>query len=150
VDKASVERLARLAEGSLGLARALNEQGLWSFRNSLFEALIKTSPDTPALASRLKTLYEEAGKEAGIQRPRAALVVRLLIDGLRQSLSISVDGGASADPADEKLLRQLAEKIGPDGLLKRLDRCLEADVRIDRKVQLSLVMEALVDALASP
>ena len=33
-------------------------------------------------------------------------------------------------------------------LLELLERCLEADLHIDRRVQLVLVLEALLDALA--
>ena len=41
----------------------------------------------------------------------------------------------------------MAEKFGPDELLTRLERRLEADMQIDRKVQLVLVVEGLVDSL---
>jgi hypothetical protein len=45
-------------------------------------------------------------------------------------------------------LDPLAKKFGPDGLLGRLERCLEADRQIDRRVQLTLVLEGLADAIA--
>jgi hypothetical protein len=35
-----------------------------------------------------------------------------------------------------------------DGLLARLERCLDADMQIERRVQLVLVLEGLVDSLA--
>ncbi len=148
LDPALVGRLAQLGDGSPGLARELADPALWAFRRKLFEALTKPNPDTPALADELQALVEEAGKESGAQRRRAALVVRLLVDGFRQALARSVNETSSADAADAKALDRLAKKLGPDGLLARLERCLEADVQIDRRGQLILVLEALVDALA--
>jgi hypothetical protein len=41
----------------------------------------------------------------------------------------------------------LAGRAGPDRLLEVLERCLEADRQIDRRVQLVLILEGLVDAL---
>jgi DNA polymerase III subunit delta' len=148
LDPATIGRLARLSDGSPGLARALADPGLWTFRNELFEVIAKPSPDFPALARRLQALVEEVGKEAGMQRPRASLIVRLLVDGFRQALSLSVDAMPAADSSDVNLFGPLAKKLGADGLLRRLERCLEADVQIDRRVPLTLVLEALMDALS--
>src|SRR5207245_2838128 len=92
-------------------------------------------------------LIEAAGKDSGVQRRRASLIVRLLVDGFRQALARSLGGPPPTDPVDTPLIEQLAERLGPDGLLPRLERCLEADVQIERRVQLILVVEALVDAL---
>jgi len=148
LDAAQVARLARLADGSPGLARDLADPGLWAFRRKTFETLGKPTPDTPELADALQALVEEAGKDAAAQRRRAALVVRLLVDGFRDALGRAVAGTADGrDDGDAKALDQLGRRLGPDGLLKRLERCLEADAQIERRVQLLLVMEALVDAL---
>jgi len=78
------------------------------------------------------------------------LVLRLIVDGLRGALSRAVGRPAAveADPGESRVLEELAQRYGPDGLLQRLERCLEADVQIDRRVQLVLVLEAVVDALA--
>jgi hypothetical protein len=43
-------------------------------------------------------------------------------------------------------VQELARRLGPDTLLGVLDRCLEADQQIDRRVQLVLVLEAFLDA----
>jgi DNA polymerase III subunit delta' len=150
LDPALAERLATLAEGSPGLARELADPALWNFRWKFLEALSKPNPDTPWLVQEWQALVDEAGKESGVQRRRAALVLRLLVDGFRQALVRSVGraGGMPADPAEARVLDELARRLGPDGLVRRLERCLEADMQIERRVQLVLVLEALVDALA--
>jgi hypothetical protein len=53
------------------------------------------------------------------------------------------------DPEDQPLVEALGRRLGPDRVVKLLDRCLDADYQIDRKVQLALIIEALVDALAN-
>ena len=45
------------------------------------------------------------------------------------------------------LQKELAKRLGSERLIELVDRCLEADVQIDRRVQLVLVLEALTDAL---
>jgi DNA polymerase-3 subunit delta' len=143
----TVARLARLGDGSPGLAHEFAHEELWSFRRDLFGALIQPNPDSARVAAQLRELVEQAGKESGQQRRRAALAVRILIDGFRRALAGSVDSAPAADDAEGKLVARMAEKLGPDQLLRRLERCLEADTQIDRRVQLVLVVEGLVDSL---
>jgi DNA polymerase-3 subunit delta' len=149
-DPKLVERLAHLSDGSPGLARELADLALWAFRSKLLEALAKPNPDTPTLAQEFQSVVEEAGKEAGVQRRRAQLVLRLLVDGFRHALNLSLGRAlpSATDPAEARVLDQVARRFGTDGLLQRLERCLEADMQIDRRVQLVLAQEALIDALA--
>jgi hypothetical protein len=46
-----------------------------------------------------------------------------------------------------RILENLAQRAGSDRLIALLDRSLEGDAHIDRRVQLVLVLEALTDAL---
>ncbi len=146
-DGATATRMAALSDGSPGFARELADADLWSFRRELLDALADPKLESPKIAGRFMALVEQAGKESGQQRRRAALVVRLLVDGFRQALAQSVASGSVGGDADAKAIARVAEKLGPDQLLGRLERCLEADMQIDRKVQLILVVEGLVDAL---
>jgi DNA polymerase III subunit delta' len=150
VDPTAIPRLAGLSGGRPGLARDLADPALWTFRTKVFQALIAPKPDMAALAGDWQALLEEAGKEAGVQRRRAALALRLLVDGFREALAVAVgrDGGSSADGTADPLMRGLADRFGEEGIIRRLDRCLEADLQIDRRVQLVLVLEALLHALA--
>jgi DNA polymerase-3 subunit delta' len=144
LESADVARLARLSGGSPGLARDLADPKLWAFRTQVLEELARAKPDSPKLFREWQSLLDDVGKDAGAQRRRASLVLRLLIDGFRDALRIATSG---ADARSASEASKLAERFGEDGLLRRLERCLEADFQIDRRVQLVLVLESLLDAL---
>jgi DNA polymerase-3 subunit delta' len=147
-DSALVQRLARLSGGSMGRAMDLADPALWEFRGRLLQGLSRPEPDGVSLAQAWIRFAEEAGKEAALQRRRAALVLHLLIDFLKDALSVAVGGPPQLTEAEDlDSLSQLANRTGPDRLLQMVERCLEADIQIERNVQLGLVLEALLDAL---
>jgi len=149
-DGAFIQRLARLSGGSLGLAVALAEPQLWDFRRKLVAGLTQTPPDPIGLAQDLTKFVEEAGKESAAQRRRASLVLRLLIDFLNDALSLSVGKSPRlAEESDLPLLQTLVQQVDADRLIQMIDRCLEADVQLDRYVQIVLVIEALLDSLTA-
>jgi DNA polymerase-3 subunit delta' len=143
------ERLVRLCGGSPGLALTLAEPELWQFRERLLAGLTARPIDALELSKAWTAFLEQAGKESAGQRRRAQLVLRLVIDVLADALAVSQGGEPRRTTSeDEALIRRLGERIDPDFLLAALERCLEADEQIDRRVQLVLVLEALLDALA--
>lgn len=147
-DAALARRLARLGGGSPGQARALADPELWQFRGTLLERLTQPRFDSMDLARAWTQFTEEAGKEGAAQRRRASLVLRLLTGFLADALAVRVGGlPRRTEPEEMHRLEELAKRIDPDRLLEALERCLEADLHIDRRVQLVLVLEALVDAL---
>jgi hypothetical protein len=76
------------------------------------------------------------------------LVLRLLIDFLDDALALSVaDSVRRTDSADRPALEQIVARLNPDQLVIVLERCLDGDEQIHRRVQLSLIIEALLDAL---
>lgn len=148
IEPALATKLARLSEGSPGRARALADPTLWDFRRKLVEGLLQPKPSTVALAKAWGEFVEEAGKESAAQRRRAALVIRLLIDFLADALAVSVGKTPRLeDPGDLRVLTQLAERADPDKLIAMLERALDSDFQVERRVQLVLILEALVDAL---
>jgi DNA polymerase-3 subunit delta' len=147
-DAELVARLARLSGGSPGLALALADPDLWRFRRVLLDGMCKNPPDTAALAAKWHQFVEEAGKDSAVQRRRASLTLRLLIEFLHDAITLSVGGTPRLAEADDvRAMRGLGESLGTEGLMEAVERCLEADAQIDRYVQLVLVLEALVDAL---
>jgi DNA polymerase-3 subunit delta' len=91
---------------------------------------------------------EEAGKESAAQRRRAQLVLRLVVDFLDDALTVSMNGNPRRTEAEDRPgLEALARRAGADRLLEALERCLEADRHIDRRAQLVLILEGLMDAL---
>ncbi|HYT92887.1 MAG TPA: DNA polymerase III subunit delta' [Gemmataceae bacterium] len=147
-DTALIPRLARLAGGSPGQALALAEPALWVFRRQLLEKLLRPQPDTVALSRDWMHFVEEAGKESGLQRRRAALVLRLLIEFFKDALAVSLGATPKlAEPEEAQRLQGLTGRLSAEQMVALLERCLEADQQIDRYVQLVLVIEGLLDAL---
>jgi DNA polymerase-3 subunit delta' len=147
-DAVLMQRLARMSGGSLGRALALADAALWEFRSKLLHGLSRPEPDAVGLAHEWTRFAEEAGKEAALQRRRAALILHLLIDFLNDALGLSL--GATprlAEAEDLDSLRKVAQRTGPEQLLKLVERCMEANAHIERHLQLGLVLEALLDAL---
>jgi DNA polymerase III subunit delta' len=147
-DTGLLSHLVRLSGGSPGQALALADPDLWEFRESFLRDLSQSQPDSVALARKWMQFVENAGKEVAAQRCRAALVLRLMLAFFNDALNLSVGGTPpNVEPNELPVLRALAGRIGPDQWLELLERCLKADEHIDRRVQLVLVLEALLDAL---
>lgn len=148
-DEARLDRLVRVAGGSPGQALALDDESLWQFRKSLLEALQRDTVDAFEMGTRWNLYVEDAGKEAGVRRRRASLVLKLLIGILQDAMRV-VHGVPPlvADQSEASMLDRVGRRLGPDRLMTWIERAAEADVQIDRKVQLELVVEAFADALA--
>jgi DNA polymerase-3 subunit delta' len=143
-----IRPLARLSDGSPGQALALADPALWNFRRTLLAGLVQPRGDRVALAQSWIQFVEEAGKDAAAQRRRASLVLHLLIQFLTAALIASVGGAPNlAESEDQRVLEELVCRADTHQILELLDRCLEGDSQIERRVQLVLVLEALVDAL---
>jgi DNA polymerase-3 subunit delta' len=147
-DSALRERLARLSGGSPGLARELADPALWDFRRRLLDALSGPAPDPVALSREWMALVEEAGKESAAQRGRARLVLRLLTDFLADALAVRQGTAPRRSGAEDRpALEALAGRLGTERLLALIERCLAADMQVERRVQLVLAVEGLADAL---
>ncbi len=51
------------------------------------------------------------------------------------------------DPDEEQQLRAFARRLGPERLLELLDKCVEADSRVERRVQIILIVESVLEQL---
>jgi DNA polymerase-3 subunit delta' len=147
-DRSFAQRLARLSNGSPGQALALADPALWQFRRQFIESLVKVPFDSVAVSKTLTQFVEEAGKESAAQRQRAALVLGLVLEFINGCLAHALGAPPSVmEPEDQPLFEQMAARADPEQLLSILDRCLEAEHHVDRRVQLVLALEAWADAL---
>lgn len=144
-DPAQIGRLVHLAGGSPGQALALADDTLWEFRRKFLEALTRPKVDSFGLGRAYVEFAEDAGKEVAAQRRRAALALRLIIDALKDALTLSVGGTVKGD--DVAILTPLTKRATTDKILALLERCLETETQLDRYLPLALVLEALPDAL---
>jgi DNA polymerase III subunit delta' len=148
-DEDRLDRLVRVAGGSVGQALALDEESLWQFRKMLLDALANPTLDVFHLATGWNQYVEEAGKEAGARRRRASLVLKLLIGLLQDAHRVSLGvPPLVADSTEGRTLAGVAERLGAEKFMAWIDRATESDIQIDRKVQLELVIEAFADSLA--
>ncbi|MDB5311126.1 MAG: polymerase subunit delta [Gemmataceae bacterium] len=151
VDPAQVDHLIRLSGGSVARALALNDESFWKVREQLIDGLLAPRPNFVELAGVWQRFYEEAGKETTGQRLRVSLVIGFLVEAIQQALRLSLGADvAGLNESEEARLRAFADRLGPDRLLELIDRCVEADFHVERRVQLILVVESVLEQFTRP
>jgi DNA polymerase III subunit delta' len=148
-DATLLQRLLHLGQGSPGKALSLADPELWNFRKEFIAGLVEPRPNSVALAKALMKFVQKAGKETSLHRRRAGQVLRLLVQFFDDALAVCLGKVPRLVDAEElAMLRNLAERLNPERLLKILERCLEADQQIAWYVQLVLVLEGLLDTIS--
>ncbi|QJX00723.1 DNA polymerase III subunit [Frigoriglobus tundricola] len=151
-DPVKRDRLARLGGGSAARALALDDDSIWEVRQKLVEGLTGPRPSFQPLAEVWAKFHEDAGKDkTAAQRMRASLVLKFLIEVVDRALKISLGVHISgADAVEAGRLRTFADRVGTDGLVELLDKCVEADFHVERRVQLILVVESVLEKFTRP
>jgi DNA polymerase-3 subunit delta' len=151
VEPAKSARLARLASGSAGRALALDDETIVEVRRRLVEGLTSPRPDFRSLAETWAKFHDDAPKDkenknSAAQRARASLVLKFLVEAVQQALKLALGAAATGlDAGEAQRLKAFADRVGADGLLELLDRCVEADFHVERRVQLILVVESVIE-----
>jgi DNA polymerase III delta' subunit len=149
-DSKQAERLAEFSGGSVLRAVELADDELWSFRGELLAALAARPFDGVALAARVTSFVDAAGKEAATRRARARQIVSFAVDFHRQVLRLLCGLAAEGD-AD---LVGAARKAGDawpfdaEAAGACIDRSLEALAHIDRNAHQATLLECWLDDLA--
>ena len=145
-DPVQLERLIRLSGGSAAGALALNDDEFWKLRNAMIDGLLSTRPNFAHLVETWKNYYEGSGKETRGHRLRVSLVLRFLVEALQHALRISQGAEAPGlDARDAAGLKSFADRMGADRLLELIDKCVEADYFVERRVQIILLVESVVE-----
>ncbi len=146
-DPVKRDRLARLGGGSVARALALDDDSIWEVRQKLVEGLTGPRSSFQPLAEMWAKFHEDAGKDkTAAQRMRASLVLKFLIEVVDRALKMSLGVGApSPDAVEAGRLKAFADRVGTDGLVELLDKCVEADFHVERRVQLILVVESVLE-----
>lgn len=151
VEKNQRDLLVKLAGGSVARAMALNDDAIWQVREELISGITAARPDFTRLTGVWQRFVEAAGKETSAQRSRASVVIGFLIDALRQSLRYALGSTPEADESEEqRRLKQFAARLGSDRLIELIEKCLEADFRVEKRAQLILVIEAVLEQFTKP
>ena len=144
-----IEKLLRLAGGSVGRALALSEGDVWNFRREFWNAFDTAKPDSVSLGRKLIEFAVGTTKdrEAAQKRSRAAIAVQLGVEMLQTALRASVGTPpTNLEPTERSALNKL-QAIGTEKLLNRLESCLNADFAIDRRVNVEVLLEQFADRL---
>ncbi|QDU22877.1 DNA polymerase III subunit [Urbifossiella limnaea] len=146
-----LDRLVRLGGGSAGRALALADPAVWELRKALVEGVTAPRPNFAALSEAWQAFHEDAGKDTAAQRLRASLAVGFLVEAVRHALRFSVGADDhDLDAAEADRLAAFARRVGPDRLLELIDRCVEADANVSRRVQLILIVESVLEQFTRP
>jgi DNA polymerase-3 subunit delta' len=148
---ARLKQLIPLAGGRVSRALALNNDIIWQVRNELITGLTVERPQFARLAEIWEQFVTDAGKDTALQRMRCSVVIGFVVEALHRALRIAV--GAPLNPTDSQedpQVRVLAQRYGPDRLMELIETCVEADYRVERRVQLILIIESVLDQLTQP
>jgi DNA polymerase III subunit delta' len=147
-EPARQQRLLELAGGCPGQALSLDDEEIWTFRSQMLDMLSNSRIDPAGCAAAWMQFIENAGKDTAAHRSRASLIFRLLVVFLETALRLSLGAAMNGlNPAEEQTLRKLGETLDEEGLVAWIDRALEADQQVGRRVQLILVIEGFLDAI---
>ncbi len=146
-DATQADQLALACGGSLRKAAALVDPELWEMRQRLLPQFIPSRFDSVRLAKELIAFVNQAGKEAEARRQRLRSLLQMVANHFRHLLRTASTPEDAESAILEGSLEQNACKI--DEILAILDRCLEAEIQLDRNANQASLLECWLDDLAS-
>jgi len=145
-NESHADQLSIQSAGSLSKAAALVDPQLWEMQQALLPQLTPSRLDSVRLASELLAFVNQAGKEADARRGRLRAILQMVADHFRRVLR-----AACAVPDSKSLANSELLELGPtaqDCALAVLDRCLEAELQLDRNANQATLLECWLDDLA--
>jgi DNA polymerase-3 subunit delta' len=152
-DRRQAVELAQQSTGSLTRARVMANEEMLRFRERLFVWLAAPMLESVEVSRAVREFVESAGTEARVRRERLRVVLSLAADYYRAEMR-SLAGG---EVACEGAVRQFAEgapdevpgiEIAVDRCLRRLDRCFEGILDLEKNANQSTLIDCWLDELA--
>ena len=138
-DAIEAEKLTRISEGSLQRATELANSQFWEMQQQVLPLLSQDPFDSHRLVSVLTEFVNLAGKEASSKRQQLRLILQLAGSHFRQCMLANC---GSQNPYSH------SHELHPEIALAALDRCLEAEIELDRNANQATLLECWVDDLA--
>jgi DNA polymerase-3 subunit delta' len=145
-DRIEAESVAALSEGSLSLAKQLLDPEIRRLRETLFNELASPRCNPLELSKTLLEGVDTIGGDTHQKRQTAGWLVRFAIEFFRRVL-LDLSRPDTVSPIPQ--VSRLAERLNP-GLCEDLelpmaclDRCMQADVQIQRNAPAAMVFECL-------
>ncbi|MBX3438323.1 MAG: DNA polymerase III subunit delta' [Planctomycetaceae bacterium] len=139
-DDEVIRTTAALATGSLATARQLLQPELRQLRLRLFSLLDRADMDAWTASDAVLNSIDEMGGEPANQRLNASWAVRFCVESLRSRLR-ELSEQTTEHSANEDALQL-------DLLAAQLERCLDAEVHLQRSMPIPLCIEGMFDGLA--
>ncbi len=149
-DSQQARAIAQNANGSLHRGRELADPELRDLREPLLSQMASAGFDSVSCAALLTDFVNQAGKSPEARRQRLRSVFHLIGNHFRELLRLSCSPEESSVSAPESASRHL-QLLGPaaqSSALAALDRCLEAEIQLDRNANQATLLECWLDDLA--
>lgn len=143
-DPAAADRLASISGGSMERAAELADAQLGQLWEQLLPQLTPSRFDSRRLVTDLTEFVNQGGKEANDRRQRLRLVFQLAGGHFRQALL----AGCGVRPPHSLAGSPPGEPTTPETALAAIDRCLEAEIELDRNANQATLLECWLDDLA--
>ena len=148
-DQAQAEALSQMAEGSLHTASELADPDLWQLKQRLPLLLEPERFDSIQLASEFNALINSAGKETDLRRRKMRAIFQVVGEHFRTCLRKACQSGSGDPQRSDNQYQGHLNPLTQDSLLAMLDRCLEAELQLDRNANQATLLECWIDDLAS-
>ncbi len=150
-DVETARYFAELAEGSVSEALLLVSPQVQKLRAALVGAFGAPRLDAARLLEVAEQAIELAGSDTASRRQMVQVLCRLTVSLLRMALRLAVGNGGLPPifgKAEQAAIESLARTVGPDRLIRMIDRTLLAGYHNDRKAHVPFLLEAWACALA--
>jgi len=137
-------------QGSLAVARELSDPDWWELQQWLLPKLAPACFDSISLTVRVNEFVNQAGKVADARRQRLRAVFQMVAAHFREVLRLACQGDYHDQSLDSAAAQQATE-LGPfaqQSAIMILDRCIEAEIQLDRNANQATLLECWLDDLA--